>query len=351
MSTSGGSDAPSPVGKKGSGEVKRQLKEIAVQLHTETLLQAEEEGVPDAGAVVAAAVGAAALDVSVEVGGPAARAPEEVVTRPAVKEGAKPPPPPGTTVAAEPEPPQPPTAPQPSTTAGGGGSVDGDGAAPAVEVDQARAVAPPPAAKMAPIHAPQYFRSPPEASGGGEEAAAAPAAEAAAAAAAAAAAPAAAPTTATATATATATDMPAAAAPVPAPVDDAASPSEKQPAPVTPPARNFDAPVWVPDANSDTCLACGVEFWLFTRRHHCRSCGWLVCDECSTHRKPLDNIVDPAGVQQGVEGEQYRVCAECFDHEPERVREKKPVTGRWVDMLPCCCCGGGGGGCCCCCCC
>ena len=61
-------------------------------------------------------------------------------------------------------------------------------------------------------------------------------------------------------------------------------------------------------------MVCDENFWLFKRRHHCRACGFLVCDACSEGRKELEKIVGPivdAGTIAGVEGEKYRVCKDC----------------------------------------
>jgi hypothetical protein len=41
---------------------------------------------------------------------------------------------------------------------------------------------------------------------------------------------------------------------------------------------------WVPDAEAPNCMQCATEFGFFTRRHHCRLCGAVVCDPCSTFR-------------------------------------------------------------------
>jgi hypothetical protein len=39
---------------------------------------------------------------------------------------------------------------------------------------------------------------------------------------------------------------------------------------------------WVPDDQVSTCMVCNeTRFSLFIRRHHCRSCGKVICYECS----------------------------------------------------------------------
>ena len=61
---------------------------------------------------------------------------------------------------------------------------------------------------------------------------------------------------------------------------------------------------WVPDAEVRKCPVCGVTiFSMFSRRHHCRRCGRVVCSTCSQHRC----------VVQGY-GELYvRVCLDCYN--------------------------------------
>jgi len=39
---------------------------------------------------------------------------------------------------------------------------------------------------------------------------------------------------------------------------------------------------WVPEAQISKCQSCGVAFGMLTRKHHCRSCGHVVCAACST---------------------------------------------------------------------
>ena len=68
-------------------------------------------------------------------------------------------------------------------------------------------------------------------------------------------------------------------------------------------AKEAEAPVWQPDKSAKQCTICGTDFTAFTRRHHCRSCGRLVCANCSTHRLILPNI----------DKSQQRVCDKCYD--------------------------------------
>jgi FYVE/RhoGEF/PH domain-containing protein 5/6 len=62
-----------------------------------------------------------------------------------------------------------------------------------------------------------------------------------------------------------------------------------------------EAPVWQPDSAAKACTLCPQEFSLLNRRHHCRSCGKVVCGNCSTHRLILPS--DPS---------KARVCDACF---------------------------------------
>jgi len=43
----------------------------------------------------------------------------------------------------------------------------------------------------------------------------------------------------------------------------------------------------VPDTEYSTCMICSLGFSLVHRRHHCRSCGWLVCAACVGHVRLL----------------------------------------------------------------
>lgn len=53
---------------------------------------------------------------------------------------------------------------------------------------------------------------------------------------------------------------------------------------------------WVKDADRTCCRDCGVQFGTYTRRHHCRGCGEVLCHDCA-----------PALPKSGGQ----RVCKQC----------------------------------------
>jgi FYVE zinc finger len=60
-------------------------------------------------------------------------------------------------------------------------------------------------------------------------------------------------------------------------------------------SRRYVVPPWQPDSEVSNCPICRKQFtWIF-RRHHCRKCGRVVCDNCSPHRItiPRQFIVNP----------------------------------------------------------
>lgn len=61
---------------------------------------------------------------------------------------------------------------------------------------------------------------------------------------------------------------------------------------------------WVPDHISSNCSSCGQQFSVMLRRHHCRKCGAVFCDSCSSHQiaVPDEHFYDPV-----------RVCKTCYE--------------------------------------
>ena len=62
-------------------------------------------------------------------------------------------------------------------------------------------------------------------------------------------------------------------------------------------------PIWIADDQAKYCLHCTKPFSLLIRRHHCRSCGAIICDLCSSNRLDLPFLSY---------GYQQRVCDSCY---------------------------------------
>lgn len=77
------------------------------------------------------------------------------------------------------------------------------------------------------------------------------------------------------------------------------------------------AAVWIPDSVSDVCMHCKkTTFTVLNRKHHCRSCGKIVCGGCSKNNYPLLNISTKP----------VRVCDSCFSElNTKRVQQNNGV--------------------------
>lgn len=66
----------------------------------------------------------------------------------------------------------------------------------------------------------------------------------------------------------------------------------------------FDSKTPADWVESDACMICSKKFSVLNRRHHCRSCGGIFCQEHSSHSIPLPDL----GIT-----EEVRVCDNCFE--------------------------------------
>ena len=77
-----------------------------------------------------------------------------------------------------------------------------------------------------------------------------------------------------------------------------------------PKQSNLHRPTWQADTDVKTCTLCITVFTITTRRHHCRSCGFIVCGNCSPHRLALPTFgyVFPMRVCTSCETPETRKC-------------------------------------------
>ena len=71
---------------------------------------------------------------------------------------------------------------------------------------------------------------------------------------------------------------------------------------------------WENDTDVSACRICGRGFSFFTlRRHHCRRCGKIICNNCSPSKRLLNEVYTedyPAG-RTLKKPEKVRVCRNC----------------------------------------
>ncbi|GFG39453.1 hypothetical protein Cfor_08402 [Coptotermes formosanus] len=59
---------------------------------------------------------------------------------------------------------------------------------------------------------------------------------------------------------------------------------------------------WTEDSDAISCSLCQKEFSLIVRKHHCRNCGQIFCNECSSKMAPIASNKKPV-----------RVCDSCYN--------------------------------------
>jgi len=93
-------------------------------------------------------------------------------------------------------------------------------------------------------------------------------------------------------------------------------------------ARKY--PKWIPDEDVTACMICDREFdnLVFGSvggKHHCRYCGWVVCNDHSKNRLVLsaNNILNKPDDVRDSPGEAQRVCDFCFKYAPQEMAEQQ----------------------------
>ncbi len=72
---------------------------------------------------------------------------------------------------------------------------------------------------------------------------------------------------------------------------------------------------WIPNETSIRCIICAKFFGMFRRKHHCRQCGLLVCQDCSPYK---DYVA-------GYRDKKVRVCRNCTIVKTKRSKENEKL--------------------------
>ena len=68
------------------------------------------------------------------------------------------------------------------------------------------------------------------------------------------------------------------------------------------PRVGYVRPFWVPDREALSCMRCDTKFNVIKRRHHCRACGKVLCNNCCNMRAKLAYL----------DFQEDRVCSICY---------------------------------------
>eukprot|EP00729_Bicosta_minor_P029359 gene29359-12297_t len=79
---------------------------------------------------------------------------------------------------------------------------------------------------------------------------------------------------------------------------------------------------WVPDTMSKTCCQCNAAFGIMRRRHHCRTCGLLVCSQCTASHAAVGKVCTMCDKTLL----QYRRLQERMAGAATAVQQSQPVT-------------------------
>ncbi|KAJ1309052.1 hypothetical protein OPQ81_004732 [Rhizoctonia solani] len=88
----------------------------------------------------------------------------------------------------------------------------------------------------------------------------------------------------------------------------------------TPPTPHSIQTRWEPDDAVSECRGCRRKFTWLVRKHHCRRCGQIFCDRCSSRRAvldPSDVVLEPSMAEHhssySGSSSTHRVCEPCYD--------------------------------------
>ena len=87
--------------------------------------------------------------------------------------------------------------------------------------------------------------------------------------------------------------------------------------------------VWKPDSSATQCPHCDSQFgFIFgPKKHHCRKCGDVVCNECSKQRVRENEIFSDGNATP------TRVCDICFSQDLRKGQSHSSISGQQLTIL------------------
>ncbi len=75
---------------------------------------------------------------------------------------------------------------------------------------------------------------------------------------------------------------------------------------------------WTEDSAVTNCKCCRSTFRIYRRKHHCRSCSSIFCDDCSKYRCKIPKVIKKIPTRSGKEeainyNEDVRLCLKCYN--------------------------------------
>ncbi|GAM24602.1 hypothetical protein SAMD00019534_077770 [Acytostelium subglobosum LB1] len=80
---------------------------------------------------------------------------------------------------------------------------------------------------------------------------------------------------------------------------------------------NRNKPMWLKDQIVKACMHCSSSFTVTRRRHHCRKCGKIFCNDCC----PVTDL------SQYLPGKKARICKKCFEEISVQLTEMMNIDG------------------------
>jgi hypothetical protein len=82
--------------------------------------------------------------------------------------------------------------------------------------------------------------------------------------------------------------------------------------------------IWIPNQKVDNCFNCNTKFSFLNRKHHCRLCGRIFCNECSSYSATNNSLITKATPPENMNtylskitkwyNPKIKLCAECYSH-------------------------------------